>query len=83
MVPPSLDRSDLHGHPRLQLSQGVRVLPVYVFSLMGLEHELLVDQNSLFSATPDTVFALQTETSTVQVCSVTLPCAEAGRRLIS
>ena len=62
MVPPVLDRNDLSGHSRLQLSDGVQVLPVYVFSLMQMQHSLHFDRKSKWSATSDTVFILQTDT---------------------
>eukprot|EP00658_Telonema_sp_P-2_P018636 TRINITY_DN17305_c0_g1_i2.p1 TRINITY_DN17305_c0_g1~~TRINITY_DN17305_c0_g1_i2.p1 ORF type:complete len:635 (-),score=143.55 TRINITY_DN17305_c0_g1_i2:22-1926(-) len=67
MVPPVLDRNELHGHSRLTLSQGVRVLPVYVFSLLQLQHQLLIDQNSLVSSSQESIFVLQPEPNTVQM----------------
>jgi len=63
MVPPAVDTNELHMANRLELSKGVRVLPVYVFSLMEMKHELLIDQESLVSASSDNVFVLQTEST--------------------
>lgn len=60
-VPPTLDGArslddvdsdPLTSHDRLQLSHGTRVLPVYIFSLLGLQRDLLIDQARPRSSLP-------------------------------
>jgi hypothetical protein len=36
--------------PNQEMSQGTRVLPVYVFSLVGMSHELLLEDYQLVAA---------------------------------
>jgi hypothetical protein len=42
------------------LSQGIRILPVYIFSLKNAEPNLLLDNGALYDATTDGVVVLQT-----------------------
>eukprot|EP01087_Luapelamoeba_hula_P014540 TRINITY_DN4275_c0_g1_i1.p1 TRINITY_DN4275_c0_g1~~TRINITY_DN4275_c0_g1_i1.p1 ORF type:complete len:775 (-),score=92.21 TRINITY_DN4275_c0_g1_i1:51-2375(-) len=46
---------------------GTRILPVYVFSLLGMEHNLLLDHFSLWAASKDAVIVLQTDAENVSV----------------
>jgi len=52
---------------RLQLRPGVRILPIYVFSLLGLQQELLIDQKDLVSASQDGIVVVQTGSEKVEV----------------
>eukprot|EP00002_Diphylleia_rotans_P020835 TRINITY_DN4047_c0_g1_i3.p1 TRINITY_DN4047_c0_g1~~TRINITY_DN4047_c0_g1_i3.p1 ORF type:complete len:731 (+),score=150.19 TRINITY_DN4047_c0_g1_i3:88-2280(+) len=45
------------------LSRGVKILPVYVFSLLHYDNDLLLDQNSLYIANKESVIALQTDSA--------------------
>eukprot|EP00823_Brevimastigomonas_motovehiculus_P008693 TRINITY_DN804_c0_g1_i1.p1 TRINITY_DN804_c0_g1~~TRINITY_DN804_c0_g1_i1.p1 ORF type:complete len:861 (-),score=204.32 TRINITY_DN804_c0_g1_i1:153-2735(-) len=48
-------------------SQGHRVLPVYVFSVAGLDEHLLLDQKSLYAASSNSILVLQTPQSKIEV----------------
>mmetsp|Transcript_26422 Transcript_26422/g.43263 ORF Transcript_26422/g.43263 Transcript_26422/m.43263 type:complete len:856 (-) Transcript_26422:916-3483(-) len=46
---------------------GTRVLPVYIFSLLGLEKDVLFDQNSLVYSSHEMVMVLQTDATSIQL----------------
>ena len=56
---------DLKRRVAASRARGTRVLPVYVFSLMGKGEDLLLDGNSLVHATMNAVAVLQTNVSRV------------------
>eukprot|EP00029_Vermamoeba_vermiformis_P008839 TRINITY_DN4242_c0_g1_i1.p1 TRINITY_DN4242_c0_g1~~TRINITY_DN4242_c0_g1_i1.p1 ORF type:complete len:691 (+),score=188.86 TRINITY_DN4242_c0_g1_i1:62-2134(+) len=49
------------------LSKGIRILPVYIFSLKNAEPNLLLDNGALYDATSDGVVVLQTEQRNISV----------------
>lgn len=50
-----------------ETSQGTRILPVYVFSLVGMPRGLLLEDHQLVAATQDGVIVLQTDERNVSV----------------
>lgn len=46
---------------------GHRILPVYIFSLLGLSPNILFDRSQLHVSSPDHVLVLQTASSSIEV----------------
>ena len=60
-----LNADDQPVERKLIRSKGTRVLPVYVFSLLGYDPDLLIDRQHLVVNTHDAVLVLQTESMRV------------------
>jgi len=58
---------DPEAHRKLKVQAGTHVFPVYIFSLLGLQRELLIDQKDLVSTGKEGIIVLQTGDDAVSV----------------